>query len=234
MKTNPNNSIVAESKSIQNSACSDESVIYQQFRQRFKENRLKKNLTFEELERLTGIKKSNLQRYESGNTEKVPFDVVLKLEQALGADGCLTGWKTKTEDPFPDGASELVRFQLSVARRASSFKDSYPPEKKILYSDRDYTNAADFCIYMPDTSMSDIHLNIGDVIFVKKQDYLNDGDLGVFSYRDELFVRYYYYNVRGCTLCSTHRMFPPISIPSLEEAGYTIIGKAVAFQSSIG
>ena len=61
-----------------------EKEIYETFRKRFKEKRIERGLTFEELEKLTGVKKSCIQRYETGGTGKIPLDAVIKLEYILG------------------------------------------------------------------------------------------------------------------------------------------------------
>lgn len=51
-----------------------------------------------ELEKITGIKKSTLQRYASGTTTKIPLDVVDKLEKAFDVPrGYIMGWKAEQE-----------------------------------------------------------------------------------------------------------------------------------------
>lgn len=51
------------------------------------------NLTYQELEKKTGIKKSSLQRYASGVTSKIPLDVIEKLSVAFNvSQAYLMGW----------------------------------------------------------------------------------------------------------------------------------------------
>ncbi len=62
-------------------------------------------LSYQELEKVTGIKKSSLQRYASGVTTKIPLDVIEKLSLAFGvSQEYLMGWdenvkKTSPEEP---------------------------------------------------------------------------------------------------------------------------------------
>lgn len=54
--------------------------------------------TYRDLELLTGITKSSLQRYASGITTKIPLDVVEKLENAFEVPrGYIMGWQAEQE-----------------------------------------------------------------------------------------------------------------------------------------
>lgn len=54
--------------------------------------------TYQELEKITGVAKSSLQRYASGVTTKIPLDVVEKLETAFGVPrGYIMGWQAEQE-----------------------------------------------------------------------------------------------------------------------------------------
>lgn len=54
--------------------------------------------TYRDLELLTGITKSSLQRYASGITGKIPLEVVEKLEKAFGVPrGYIMGWQSEHE-----------------------------------------------------------------------------------------------------------------------------------------
>lgn len=66
-------------------------------------NRIKKLVmdsgkSYQELEKITGVKKSSLQRYASGTTTKIPLDVVDKLEKAFNMPrGYIMGWQAEQE-----------------------------------------------------------------------------------------------------------------------------------------
>lgn len=56
----------------------------------------KSGKTYQELEKITGVKKSSLQRYASGVTTKIPMDVIEKIETSFGAPrGYIMGWAEK-------------------------------------------------------------------------------------------------------------------------------------------
>lgn len=52
--------------------------------------------SYQELEKITGVKKSSLQRYVSGVTTKIPLDVIEKLSIAFNvSQEYLMGWDEK-------------------------------------------------------------------------------------------------------------------------------------------
>lgn len=64
------------------------------------------NLSYQELEKKTGIKKSSLQRYASGVTTKIPLDVIERLSVTFNvSQEYLMGW---TEEKNPLDKLELT------------------------------------------------------------------------------------------------------------------------------
>ena len=60
-------------------------------------------LSYQELEKKTGIKKSSLQRYASGVTTKIPLDVIEKLSITFGvSQEYLMGWSESEKKTSPD------------------------------------------------------------------------------------------------------------------------------------
>ena len=55
--------------------------------------------SYQELEKITGIKKSSLQRYASGTTAKIPLDVIEKLSKTFNvSQEYLMGWTEDSKD----------------------------------------------------------------------------------------------------------------------------------------
>jgi len=53
----------------------------------------KSGLSYPELEKITGISKSSLQRYATGVTKKIPINCIESIAQATGTDSkYLMGW----------------------------------------------------------------------------------------------------------------------------------------------
>ena len=103
-------------------------------------------LTYQELENLTGIKKSSLQRYVTGATEKIPLDVIEKLAKTFNVSPeYLMGWSddkmrnSSGQYIYSEGAEKLLDFYHSLTDESKkAFDDaidslgSFPEEKKLL------------------------------------------------------------------------------------------------------
>lgn len=81
--------------------------------------------SYQELEKITGIKKSSLQRYASGATAKIPLDVIEKLSKAFNvSQEYLMGWteEEKKKDNASPKDSKLTdgeKMLLELYRRVS-------------------------------------------------------------------------------------------------------------------
>lgn len=71
--------------------------------------------SYQDLEKLTGVKKSSLQRYASGETAKIPLTVIEKLSKAFGvSQAYLMGWSddkenSPTEPELSEGEEMLIK-----------------------------------------------------------------------------------------------------------------------------
>lgn len=71
--------------------------------------------SYQELEKLTGIKKSSLQRYASGVTTKIPLDVIEKLSIAFNvSQQYLMGWDEKEISPREPQLTEGEKLLLDL------------------------------------------------------------------------------------------------------------------------
>lgn len=78
----------------------------------------KSELSYVELEKLTGIKKSSLQRYASGVTTKIPLDVIEKLSRTFNvSQEYLMGWDEKKDSPSEPELTEGEKALLELFNR---------------------------------------------------------------------------------------------------------------------
>ena len=85
----------------------------------------KSGLSYQELEKLTGIKKSSLQRYASGVTTKIPLDVIEKLSIAFNvSQEYLMGWDEKKDSPSEPSLTEGEELMLELFRQIPKDRQS--------------------------------------------------------------------------------------------------------------
>ena len=74
--------------------------------------------SYQELEKITGIKKSSLQRYASGVTTKIPLDVIEKLSVAFNvSQEYLMGWEENKISPDKPELTEGEKMLLDLFNR---------------------------------------------------------------------------------------------------------------------
>lgn len=76
-----------------------------------------KELSYGELSKMTGIPKSAIQRYATGETKKIPMDRLELLAQALDVSPrYLMGWDDRIEIDPGDPLLELARVKPSISK----------------------------------------------------------------------------------------------------------------------
>lgn len=86
-------------------------------------------MSYHELEKLTGIKKSSLQRYASGATSKIPLDVIEKLSIAFHvSQEYLMGWDEKNDSPSQPELTEGEKRMLALFRKIPEERQVYALE----------------------------------------------------------------------------------------------------------
>lgn len=83
------------------------------------------DLSYQEIEKLTGVKKSSLQRYASGATTKIPLDVIEKLSVAFNvSQEYLMGWDEKESSPSEPSLTEGEKLMLELFRKIPEDKQA--------------------------------------------------------------------------------------------------------------
>ena len=86
------------------------------------------NYSYGELSKLTGIPKSAIQRYATGETEKIPLDRLQALAPVLGTTAeHILGWDTQPPVPPPDPELQAKREKIL------NVFDSMPPDLQAIF-----------------------------------------------------------------------------------------------------
>ena len=83
--------------------------------ERIKTEVIRNSLTLIEIEQRTGIKKSSMQRYMSGETNKIPMSAIEKLASLFGVPGAyLMGWDDQEEQSPSPSEPELTEGETEL------------------------------------------------------------------------------------------------------------------------
>ena len=98
---------------------------------RIRSEMIRNSLTLIEIEQRTGIKKSSMQRYVSGQTGKIPMAAIEKLATLFGVSGTyLMGWDEKESPPSEPQLTEGEQLMLDLFRKIPA--DRQPEALELL------------------------------------------------------------------------------------------------------
>ena len=200
---------------------------------KIKERRLELGLTLENVAEALGVNRSTVMRYESKSIEKMPVSVIPPLAKVLKCSPeYLMGW---VDEDIELPIYQLNTIKLPLLGSVACGEPIYAEEDRESYVMAGTDIRADFCLKAQGDSMIGARIHDGDIIFVKKQEMVNDGEIAVVLVGEEATLkRFYYYKEQNMVILRAEN-------PKYKDLVYTnedinqirVLGKAVAFQSDI-
>lgn len=196
---------------------------------KIKELRQRRKLTLEELAAALGTSKQTIHRYENGIIANIPHKKVEELAAALGTTPqSLMGW----DDEGDNKCGRIKRIpMLGVIACGSPIFASEEHDEYIASSGLD----ADFCLRAQGDSMIGARIHDGDIVFIKAQDTVRDGEIAAVIIGDEATLKRVYYSPdeKKLVLSPENTAYPPMVYVGKELERVKILGRAVGFQSII-
>lgn len=193
-----------------------------------------KKMTLEELAERLGTSKQTIHRYENGVIANVPRRKVEQLAAALGVTpSTLMGWK----DDYADvkGVMPISVKKLPIIGEIACGEPIYANEEHESFAVVDESLDADFCLRAHGDSMTGARILDGDIVFIRSQDTVDNGEIAAVIIGDEATLKrvYYYPNEEKLVLSPENPRYAPLVYIGEELSSIKIIGKAVAFQSTV-
>ena len=202
---------------------------------KLKELRKSRGLTLDELAERIGTSKQTIHRYENGVITNVPPEKVESLAVALGTTPQeLMGWDEDISLQ-PKNIMPVSVKQLPVLGDIACGMPIYAEEKHESFVSVADQLDADFCLKAHGDSMTGARIHDGDVVFIRSQSSVENGEIAAVIVGDEATLkRVYYYPTEGKLVLSPENpRYAPLVYVGRELEAVKIIGKAVAFQSAI-
>ena len=127
-----------------------------------------------------------------------------------------------TEDNIAD-LKNIKFYDTPVSAGKGSFINDYEPFDIIKVNLKTCPQArrCDFALKVRGDSMEPYYYD-GDIVFVKEQPSLDNGQIGIFIYEDESYIKKYSVQEDGVYLISLNKNYPPIKID--ENNAFKICG----------
>lgn len=202
---------------------------------RLKELRKSKGMTLDELAELIGTSKQTIHRYENGTITNVPPEKVESLAVALGTTPQeLMGWEDEVSTSYKNLMPMSVK-QLPVLGDIACGMPIYAEQRHESFVNVADRLDADFCLKAHGDSMTGARIFDGDIVFIRSQSSVENGEIAAVIINDEATLkRVYYYPAEGKLILSPENpRYAPLVFVGRELDAVKIIGKAVAFQSTV-
>ena len=202
---------------------------------KLKELRKSKGLTLDELAEMIGTSKQTIHRYETGAIANVPPEKVESLAGALGTTPSeLMGWDDEPTVTYKNVMPMSVK-SLPVLGDIACGMPIYAEERHESFVSVSDKFDADFCLTARGDSMIGARIYDGDVVFIRSQSSVENGEIAAVILGDEATLKrvYYYPSEEKLVLSPENPRYAPLVYVGRELENVKIIGKAVAFQSVI-
>ena len=199
-----------------------------------KKLRKERKMTLDELAAKIGTSKQTIHRYENGIISNIPSEKVEQLAIALGVTPTeLMGWSELI--PNAVGIMPISVKKLPILGDIACGEPIYASEEHESFASVNDTLDADFCLRAHGDSMIGARIYDGDIVFIRSQSTVDNGEIAAVIINDEATLKrvYYYPNEEKLILSPENPRYAPLVYIRNELESIKILGKAVAFQSMV-
>ncbi len=201
---------------------------------KLKELRKRRGLTLEEIAERLGTSKQTIHRYENGIIANIPHEKIKRLASVLSVSPSeLMGW-----DESAYSAGNIIPIEKKIVPMLGEIACGEP-----IYAEESYGSFvtvsadmdADFCLKAHGDSMTGARIYDGDIVFIRAQSSVDNGEIAAVIINDEATLKrvYYYPDEEKLILSPENPRYAPFVYIKEELDSIKILGKAVAFQSAI-
>lgn len=200
-----------------------------------KELRLSKGISQEELGKIIGVKRAAVQKWECGTVQNLKRTTIQKLADYFDVNPATF---------VVDDASSDLDFDKYGLKPIKLKK--FPMLGEIacgepIYAERDYETfieassdiQADFCLTAKGDSMINARIFDGDVVFIRQQPDVDNGEIAAVCIGDEVTLKRVYKYPNRLELRPENPTHEVKSYEGEQLYNIRILGKAVAFQSYV-
>lgn len=177
--------------------------------------------------------KNDLSQYVNGKTEP-GSDKLSILGLALNvSETWLMGYDVPMNRDYSPVTSHpdlmpVTTKKIPIIGEIACGEPIFAEQQYDAYAEADSNISADFCLKCKGDSMEGDGIRNGDIVFIRQQDSVNNGEIACVIIDDEATLKHVYFNDSGITLIASNPKFAPIVITEADARAIKILGKAVA------
>lgn len=201
-----------------------------------KKYRKEAGITLKELGEKIGVQKSAIAKYENGRVKNLKRGVIAKLADALQCSPTyLMGLEEENNDMKLSNIIPITTHKLPMLGEIACGEPRFINENRESYVDAGTNIKADFCLKAKGDSMINARIMDGDVVFIRRQPVVENGEIAAVAIDDEATLKRFYRDEETgtITLVAENPAYAPMVFTSGNQKNVYILGKAIAFQSDI-
>ena len=195
------------------------------------------DISYGELSKKTNIPKSALQRYATGETEKIPITRIEVIAKALNTTAQFRmGWdenESYNNDIFSiPGINPIPKTYKRPRLGTIACGEPILAEENIeAYDDIPDSIKCDFTLICKGDSMVNARINDGDIVYIKQQSQVDNGEIAAVLIDNEATLKRVYIYEDKVVLQPENTKYPPFVYTKEDMNNIRILGKAVGFTS---
>lgn len=196
--------------------------------------RTDQNISQTELAQAAGISKQTLYKYENNIIVNIPSTCIERLAQALSVSpAVLMGWDSDNLSQY--GILPIDVQRIPLLGEIACGEPIYASEDRDSYILAGTDIKADFALRAKGDSMVGARIMDGDIVFIRKQAMVDNGEIAAVIIGDEATLKrvYFYRDDMRLVLQAENAKYPPFVYQGGELDQVRILGKAIAFQSDV-
>lgn len=195
------------------------------------------NLSYQDMSEKTGLSKSTLQRYITGDIRNLGLDKLEILAKALDVTpSYLMGWEDENKDPILENIPGIITpVQMKRIPILGTIACGDP-----IFAQENYDGyfmidknlpEADFILRAKGDSMIEAHIFDGDLVFLKKTNDVDNGQIAAVLIDDEATLKRVNKYEDTVVLQPCNKNYKPIIVQDKDEKQVLILGEMVGVYS---
>lgn len=195
------------------------------------------NLSYQDMSEKTGLSKSTLQRYITGDIRNLGLDKLEILAKALDVTpSYLMGWEDENKDPILENIPGIITpVQMKKIPILGTIACGDP-----IFAQENYDGyfmidknlpEADFILRAKGDSMIEAHIFDGDLVFLRKTSDVDDGQIAAVLIDDEATLKRVSRDKDTVILQPCNKDYKPIIVQEKDDKQVLILGEMVGVYS---
>lgn len=205
--------------------------------ERIKKRRKELGLSAEQVADKLGVSPATIYRYESNDIVNMRIDKLEPIADILNTSPAyLMGWEEDINDLLQfDNIFPIETKKFPLLGETACGEPIFAEEDRESYVETGTNIKADFCLKCKGDSMVNARIHDGDIVFIRKQSIVENGEIAAVIIDNEATLKRVYYYPEKSKLClnAENPKYSPLVYVGDELNNIRILGKAIAFQSNV-